>query len=103
MPASQWMPVMFSSSQCKAVARKKCLGGGGGGGACLLCLCTLPLHLFCKVVRSRSALYYHGYSKFGSGPGGTLELYVNYSKFGQVLPPPPPPPLSPPPILHLTV
>ena len=45
---------------------------------------------FYSVARSLlSALYCHGYSKFGSGSGGgggELELYCDgYSKFGQVL------------------
>ena len=66
MHASQWMPVMFSSSQCKAVARKKMSWVG------LLCLCTLPLHLFCKVVRSRSTLYCHGYTQIWFGSSGAL-------------------------------
>ena len=78
----------------KAVARKNVWGGGGGGGnlpivsACVYC----HFLLFCKVTRLLlSALYRHGYSKFGSGPGkgggggGGIRMEIDcdgYSTFG---------------------
>ena len=44
-------------------------GQGGGGGDYCVCV-HYHFLVFARSLLSVSALYCHGYSKFGSGPGG---------------------------------
>ena len=67
--------------------------GGGGGRAYIVSVYNTTFYFIAKSLLS--ALYCHGYGKFGSGSGGgggggggggKLEMYCDsYSKFGQVL------------------